>query len=1076
MRSATSNTSDGPPPRDPRADPDLSHLASSWLHCWMGALGLVLLEFTFLLFSGANVLTGVWELQMSVFGLLPAWACLTLGPAAAATWTNYIFGRARLTHRARVTLALGSLVFGSALGWGVGGGRHLAAHDARLAFAAAVGFVGGALTFWMLPRVHELMRRLAHAPWLEITLLGTLVLGIELVNSLVLVRLYPAFHLGLSFLACMVSGMGTGRVLDRINIANVLHLNKLVRGRLHSVFLLILLVVSGAALVPASHVLAHFDNARFLVSQGPPTVAWGGELAARIAPPPRLDPEALALPLGATRPMPRSGLRFNGRTILLISVDALRADHLGCYGYGRPTSPAMDRLAREGVRFNAAYAPTPHTSYSVTSLMTGKYMRPLLLQGAGEDSELWATLLQTFGYRTAAFYPPAVFFIDPTKFAAFQDKRLGFEYAKVEFAEGEKRLSQVQSYVTQAASDHPLFLWIHLFGPHEPYVKHAAHDFGDKDIDRYDSEIRAADESVAGLVQLVRAHDPNALVILTADHGEEFGDHGGRYHGTSVYDEQVRVPLVIAGPGLAQGRVVSEPVQTIDLLPTLLEGLDILVPPRIRGRSLLSFLGPTQDGLPSSAGLAVAETDEFTLLAEGSERLICHRRSGACRLFDTEIDPKQLQNLSEARPERTRAMKDRARAIAETHGRYETQGLRAGGRGWPKPIVLGISGNAEVVPELALLLDDADVEVRRKAAELLFELAQEGQAPAIRLALGREEDQAVRAYLALTLTRLGEGAPLVVELLSSSDLGLRRKAALVLAQTGNDLGEQELIRWFMDVDRRPHESAIALLEALGRIRSKSAVPVLLDQLKDVRLRPAIAAALAAIGTREARGPLTEVLRAERFHSARAPLAEAILQLGGRDELVLPLRHFLAVPDPMSNGLEIALRAKILDQVGGPKMRDLERLRQLGSSGVRVSMIVPPLPKTEQTHPAAVRLLVLLRSRSGNAAQLLVQPGQAQWSTKRSFSKQPEIDSETAVVIPWVAEEGETESTPAFRQISVELPARFSFRPGGLATLDLYATGDLEVSAVAIVPRREELPPPPPAPWTKPSDVAPSSAP
>ena len=107
---------------------------------------------------------------------------------------------------------------------------------------------------------------------------------------------------------------------------------------------------------------------------------------------------------------------LRGRDVVLISVDALRADHVGAYGYGRPTTPRLDRLAAEGVVFEAAYTPTPHTSYAVSSLMTGKYIRPLVLQGLGDDSETWAQHLQRYGYKTAGFYPPAVFFIDGERF------------------------------------------------------------------------------------------------------------------------------------------------------------------------------------------------------------------------------------------------------------------------------------------------------------------------------------------------------------------------------------------------------------------------------------------------------------------------------------------------------------------------------------------------------------------------------------------------------------------------------------------------------------------------------------
>src|SRR5439155_6197122 len=175
--------------------------------------------------------------------------------------------------------------------------------------------------------------------------------------------------------------------------------------------------------------------------------------------------------------------------ILLVTVDALRADHVGAYGYDRPTTPNLDRLARQGAMFLRAYCPTPHTSYSMTSMMTGKTLRPLLSQGLGLDSDTFAGILRTYGYRTAAFYPPAVFFIDEELFVPFRDRKLDFEYARVEFADPHERARAVRGYLETQPQDHRVFLWVHLFEPHEPYVLHPEHAFGERDIDRYDSEV-----------------------------------------------------------------------------------------------------------------------------------------------------------------------------------------------------------------------------------------------------------------------------------------------------------------------------------------------------------------------------------------------------------------------------------------------------------------------------------------------------------------------------------------------------------------------------------------------------------
>ena len=164
-----------------------------------------------------------------------------------------------------------------------------------------------------------------------------------------------------------------------------------------------------------------------------------------------------------------------------MTIDALRADHVSSYGYARRTTPNIDRLAARGARFEHAYCPTPHTSYSVTSMMTGKYMRPLLAMGSGEDSETWAGYLRRYGFRTAAFYPPAVFFIDEHRFRRMKADGLGFEYRKEEFAPPELRRAQIAEYVASAPRDKPLFLWVHLFEPHEPYVNHAEHPFAGDD-------------------------------------------------------------------------------------------------------------------------------------------------------------------------------------------------------------------------------------------------------------------------------------------------------------------------------------------------------------------------------------------------------------------------------------------------------------------------------------------------------------------------------------------------------------------------------------------------------------------
>src|SRR5690606_30494727 len=123
---------------------------------------------------------------------------------------------------------------------------------------------------------------------------------------------------------------------------------------------------------------------------------------------------------------------------LLVTVDTLRADRLGAYG-GRDLTPSMDALAAEGRVFGRAYTPTPHTSYALSSLLTGKYLRPVLeLSRAPTDHPTLPDLLRRYGYRTAAFYPPAIFFVDAARFEALEARGFGFEYRKAMFAPAEE--------------------------------------------------------------------------------------------------------------------------------------------------------------------------------------------------------------------------------------------------------------------------------------------------------------------------------------------------------------------------------------------------------------------------------------------------------------------------------------------------------------------------------------------------------------------------------------------------------------------------------------------------------------
>jgi arylsulfatase A-like enzyme len=1028
----------------------------------------------------ARELAGGFELLRAVGWLLPIGLAAAAPVAIVAGVVVEVLRRGASPPARAAAAGLGA-AFAGAVGFGVAGGRHFGG-GTRLLFSAVLAACAGAAAFALAPRLGRLLEARERAaaappgqadapaaappamvaiartlPWL----LAALVVALEVANARVLPRLYPAFHHGLLALTAMAAalvGGGWSLADGPRRSAGSPWTPKLTR----AAAALALFALAAAVSPGAARRLALADNLRLVYLDHAPALGRVVELGARIVPPLPLDDG----PSEAAPTVAGGGVDLRGRDFLLVTIDALRADHVGAYGYGRPITPRIDRLAAEGLLFEAAYTQTPHTSYAVTSLMTGKYVRPLVLQGMGDDSETWAGHLRRYGYRTAAFYPPAVFFIDGERLASFRERALDFEYRKIEFAPAAARIEQVRAYLAGVGDDQRLFLWVHLFEPHEPYEAHTEWPLGDRDIDRYDAEIAAADAGLGGIVDAVRARRPGAVVIVAADHGEEFLEHGGRYHGTTVYDEQVRVPLVISAPGLLVPRRVPAPVQLVDVLPTVLGGLEVPRPARVRGNDLGPVLAGKSDG---GQGFAFSETDEQTMVARGPLRLLCARRVGACALYDVARDPRQRQDVAKSMPAEVAEMRAELRTLEASHGRYEVRGQRAEGKGWPDALRRGIAGDGDAVLDVATLLEDADAAIRRKAGEVLFELRRPEGAAALRLAAVRDEDDEVRRWAALALTRLGEGAARTHELVRDPEARWRRLAALALAEQGDDAGEDVLVGWWREAwpsekgkagKPIPFERAKQIAEALGRLRSEKALIPLCDALDDVRLRPHLAAALARIGEDAARPALATRLETERYQTARVAMVAALLELGAGPELLRPLIRLLGTPDPLPDGLQAAMRADLLEHVGGPRKRDLERLRRFATSGVGVGVVVP-----KAGNGSGVR--VLCRARTSDE-----RPGEIRAGMRVGGMRYPAKGDKTAFVPKDAPELDTPRSTtlqvPASKrheEVFSTLPATTGIGGGDWAEIVFYATQNVEVDACALVPLSDEIPPPPPEPWS-----------
>lgn len=940
-----------------------------------------------------DLIAGPFEMGVSLVAATPIALAVLVLPALLLAGASFV---SPATGRLAIGVPLAGVA--AAVGYLSTGGRVAIGYRWPIVVVLAAATLAG--TYAALPRVHRFARQQPDRAALCGFLLGVVA---WVVDARVLPRLYPAFHGALGVLS-LVGFAALALSLRRVGP--------------RPAYAMVALGVLAAAFTPrAARRLRSVDNLRLVLVEHAPFLGRAVELAARISPVPPLEAEGdAATAEGPGEAGPRT-LDWSRKDILLVTVDALRADHLGAYGYRRPTSPNLDALAARGARFDAAYCATPHTSYSVTSLMTGKYMRPLMALGVGDDSETWAGLLRRYEYRTAAFYPPAVFFIDEARFTHFRDQKLDFEYAKIEFTKPDLRFAQVRDYLAGARREVPLFLWVHLFEPHEPYEKHPEYDFGERPLDAYDGEVKTADALIGRIVaEFERTRGTGNVILMSADHGEEFGDHGGRYHGTTVYEEQVRVPLLVVAPGVAP-RVVTAPAQTIDLLPTVLSALGIPRVPRLRGRDL----GPALTGRPDPTARAFAETESAALYAKDALRMVCDKATSACRLYDVGVDPGELHDVSAAKPAEAAEMRKELGRIERDHGRFE--GAR--GSKLPEALRRGLAGEGDAAPEVAELLDDANVELRREAARVLFRLRATTVDAALERARSHDEDARVRSYATLALART-RAAHLddAAALLRDADATLRGDAALALAEAGDARGEEELVRYFDSA--ADFVDARECLRALARLRSKKAVPALVRKLADVRLRPDAAEALGVIGVEAARGPLLAAFEQERYLHARRPEALALLSLGGADDLRAPLRRFAGMPEPFPGALDVALGTRWF----GPNQ-----------GGFRNPRPTEPVDVVVTTEPGPVRILVRGEVRSLRVDGRSVDPGTGAALGLETVDPRPSL--------PLGPDAGPPTAGMVF-DASAE-KTRLRVELSGV------------VDAFWVVPRGAELPPPPPVP-------------
>ncbi len=354
--------------------------------------------------------------------------------------------------------------------------------------------------------------------------------------------------------------------------------------------------------------------------------------------------------------------------VLLILVDTINADHLGCYGYHRNTSPTIDSLAYSGVRFANCYAQSSWTLPGMASIYTGLTERSHRCghynnKVFGLDLEVptIATILQQNDYSTAGF-------VQSSYLGEDFNMEKGFDSFWISVTPGESGMDSVAidtvlSFCNSSSLiSKSFFLTVHLYDPHSPYGAPAPYDTlfkhtGNNGIfdwpseehlksdpviiehleAMYDSEIRWTDYQLSRLLAGLREMNllDNTIVILVADHGEEFMEHGFTGHANNLYQQTTHVPLIISGPGIEPGTVLTANTGQFDVLPTLMNYLSISVPAHVEGIDILGNI-PADRIIPSS-GIVFGES--VAACIQESMKVMWFPEADSSETYDLAEDP-----------------------------------------------------------------------------------------------------------------------------------------------------------------------------------------------------------------------------------------------------------------------------------------------------------------------------------------------------------------------------------------------------------------------------------------------------
>ena len=349
--------------------------------------------------------------------------------------------------------------------------------------------------------------------------------------------------------------------------------------------------------------------------------------------------------------------------VILVTVDSLRADHVGVTYNGQPLTPTIDALAKTSLNFTRAYSASTHTDESVPAILTGMYPHDWHRFGVyfGVEPTL-AEVLRTSGYETVGILTFPWLKIALMHGLSYIDNSLGEQVLRDENMVTGHLVSQAALGYLDERDDKakPLFLWVHYYDPHGPTVGHRRLAKTVPDAP-YKQEVRHTDDSIALLIQGLaeRGLFENAVIIFASDHGEAMGEHGIETHTWDFYESIVRVPMFLRLPGV-EPKTIEQAVSSVDIFPTLIDYLNIKNTGTREGVSLLPLAAnPNLEHPPILIQAEENNTPLGAAVVDGPLKVIHNQRRNTWMLFDVVVDPQERDNLlgeREADHERLRAL------------------------------------------------------------------------------------------------------------------------------------------------------------------------------------------------------------------------------------------------------------------------------------------------------------------------------------------------------------------------------------------------------------------------------------